>query len=184
MLHNTPESWGAVTKFLHWSMALLIFTLFALGWTADLLPRSPLKIDVFIWHKSLGILALTLVVIRLLWQLANPTPRPPTDTKPWEHVAAKSAHAFLYILMIAMPISGWVINSAANVPFKVFWLVPLPNLTGPNQELRDVAETAHLAMFFLFATVLVAHIGAAIRHHVVKRNNVLTRMLPGSGDDT
>jgi cytochrome b561 len=181
MLRNTEKSWGSVTKFLHWTMALLIFTLFVLGWTAELMPRSPAKIQVFVWHKSFGILALSLVAIRLLWKLANPRPPEPAGD-PWEHFAARTAHFLLYVLMFAMPISGWIVNSTANVPLKVFGLFMLPNITGPNEELNELAEDAHLIMFWIMAATIVAHVGGALRHHVVKRNNVLTRMLPGAGE--
>jgi cytochrome b561 len=181
MLRNTDNSWGSMAKFLHWTMALLIFTLFVLGWTAELMPRSPAKIQTFVWHKSIGILVLGLVAIRLLWKLANRDPRPP-EGKPWEHFAARAAHTLLYVLMFAMPISGWIVNSAANVPLKVFGLFVLPNLTGPSDELRELAEDAHLTMFWIMAATLVAHIGAALQHHLIKRNNVLTRMLPGADE--
>jgi cytochrome b561 len=179
MWRNTQESWGAVAKWLHWTMALLVITLFALGWLAELAPRSPGKINLFVWHKSLGMLALGLAAFRLVWQLANPTPNLPANTPTWERFAARASHALIYVLLFSMPISGWIINSAANVPFRVFWLFPLPHIAAPSQELREIAETVHLTLFWIFLATLLVHIGAAIRHHVIKHTNVLVRMLPG-----
>jgi len=160
-------------------MAALIFVQIGLGWTAASWRLSPLKLNLFVWHKSLGVLILALVALRILWRLGNPAPGLPADTPRWERRAARLSHALLYALMIAMPVTGWIVNSAANVPFSVFWLVPLPAIVGPSKAVQALAALAHVTLFVLLALVLAAHIGAALRHHYVKRNNVLARMLPG-----
>jgi cytochrome b561 len=180
MLRNTDKSWGSLAKFLHWTMALMIFALFALGWVAVQMPRSPAKIQTFVWHKSLGILVLGLVAIRLLWKLANRDPCPPQGPA-WEHFAARATQTLLYVLMFTMPISGWILNSSSNIPLKVFGLFRLPNITGQSEELQELAKTAHLILFWIMAVTLVAHVGGALRHHFIKHNDVLTRMLPGAG---
>jgi len=178
VLRNTDQNWGAIAKLLHWFMAVLIFTQIALGWLAVSWPLSPTKLNLFVWHKSFGMLMLALVVVRLLWRLASPTPALPTDTPRWERTAAHASHALLYALMITMPLSGWVINSAANIPFRIFWLVPLPHIVAPDKALADMAKTIHLGLFVTLSLVLVLHIGAALRHHFIKRNRILVRMLP------
>ena len=181
MLRNTVDSWGAPAKLFHWIMAALILAQIALGWTAASWRLSPTKLDLFVWHKSTGVLILTLVVLRLLWRLGNPAPALPADTPRWERLAARISHALLYLLMIVMPVSGWIVNSAANIPFQIFWLIPLPAIVEPDKQTADLAALAHFALFAVLSTVLLAHIGAALRHHFVKRNNVLARMLPGMG---
>jgi cytochrome b561 len=181
MLRNDRHSWGAVARFLHWGMAALIFAQFALGWTALTWRLSPTKLQLFIWHKSFGILLLVLVLLRLAWRLANTTPALPPGLPHWEHNAARASHLLLYFLMIAMPVTGWIINSAANIPFRVFWLFPLPDITEPDKALEELAKRAHLALFVLLATVVAVHIAAALRHHFVRRNDVLIRMLAGKG---
>jgi cytochrome b561 len=80
--------------------------------------------------------------------------------------------------MIALPVSGWIINSAANIPFRIFWLIPLPAIVAPDKSTADLVALVHGGLFAALALVLVAHIGAALRHHFVKRNAVLIRMLP------
>jgi cytochrome b561 len=164
---------------LHWVMALLVFGLFALGWVAVSLPLSPLKLTMFHWHKSLGLLALVLVVVRILWRLFDRPPGPVAGLEGWERAAARAAHLLLYVLMVAMPLSGWLINSAANFPFKPFGLFPLPDLVAPDKALQEDLQTLHLTGFWLLAALLMLHLGAALRHHFVKRNLVLRRMLPG-----
>src|SRR6266853_211509 len=159
MLRNTADSWGAPAKLFHWLIAVLIFAQIALGVMAASWRVSPTKLELFFWHKSTGMLILALVALRLLWRLANPTPALPSGMAAWERAAARLSHLLLYALMIALPVTGWIVNSASNVPFRIFWLIPLAAL---------------------LALVLVAHIGAALRHHFVKRNTVLERMLPGA----
>src|SRR4029077_11827122 len=109
---NTDIAWGPVAKLFHWTIALLIFTQFALGWIAVTHRLSPTKIQLFVWHKSTGVLVLVLVALRLLWRAMNPSPALPFNTPPGERFAAHASHGLLYVLMIAMPLSGWIINSS------------------------------------------------------------------------
>src|SRR5512145_2981405 len=126
MLRNTDRSWGAGAKFFHWTMAALILFQIMLGIMAVTWPVSPTKLDLFVWHKSFGVLILTLAALRLLWRLTNVTPALPEGMAGWERMGARMSHFVLYLLMLALPLTGWVINSAANIPFRIFWLVPLP----------------------------------------------------------
>jgi cytochrome b561 len=87
----------------------------------------------------------------------------------------------LYVLAVALPLSGWVINSAAGVPFSIFWLVPLPAIVAPDERLEELAKLVHFSLLVALCLVLALHIAAALRHHFVKRNAILIRMLPGRG---
>jgi len=167
-----------MAKTLHWTIAFLIFLQFGLGWIAVSWRLSPTKLDLFVWHKSIGLVILTLAIARLMWRLTNPVPELPTDLPNWERYAAHASHFLLYFIMITMPISGWIINSAANVPFRIFWTVPLPDIVPVSKPLEEYAKTAHLSLFILLCIVLIPHIGGALRHHFIKRDNILTRMLP------
>ena len=180
MLRNTTDSWGAPAKFFHWVMAALILAQITLGWMAASWRMSPTKLNLFFWHKSTGMLILALVALRLLWRLATPPPELPAGMAAWERNAARLSHLLLYGLMIALPVTGWIINSAANIPLRIFWLIPLPAIVAPDKAVAGLVALVHGGLFALLALVLVAHIGAALRHHFVKRNTVLTRMLPGT----
>lgn len=177
MLCNTMDSWGVISKGLHWTMAGFIFVQLVLGPLAVSWRLSPTKLDLFVWHKSIGMLILALVILRAIWRLLNPTPTLPSDLPRWEHTSARLSHALLYLIMFMLPISGWIINSAANIPFKVFWAFPLPDLVSPNKLLEELAKAVHFSLVIGLITLLVLHIGAALRHHIVRRNNVLLRML-------
>jgi cytochrome b561 len=178
MLRNDADSWGAPAKLFHWVMATLIFAQIALGLVAVSLRVSPAKLNLFVWHKSIGMLILALLALRLLWRLSNRAPALPAEMAAWERLGAHLSHSLLYVLMIALPVTGWIISSASNVPFRIFWLVPLPAITGPDKATADLFASVHGWLVTLLALALAAHIGAALRHHYVKHDAVLARMLP------
>jgi len=178
MLRNNATSWGAVAKSFHWIMAALILAQITLGLMAVAWRLSPTKIQLFFWHKSLGMLILALLALRLLWRLANATPLLPADMPRWERSAAHASHVLLYVLLILLPLTGWVINSAANIPFRIFRVIPLPAIVEPDKPLAELFARVHLSLIVVFALILTVHIAAALRHHFVKRTTVLVRMLP------
>lgn len=172
------NTWSAPAKFFHWLVAALILVQLALGVAAVTWGLSPTKLNLFVWHKSTGLLILALVVLRLLWRLGHAAPALPADTPAWERAAAHASHFVLYVLLIALPLSGWVIASASGIPFRIFWRIPLPSIADVDKQVADAAASVHFALLVLLLAVLVIHIGAALRHHYVKRNDVLLRMLP------
>lgn len=181
MLRNTVHSWGTPAKLLHWIVAALVFAQLALGWAAVNWRLSPTKLDLFVWHKSTGMLILGLMVVRMTWRSTNVTPSLPADMRPLERLAAQSSHLFLYLLLLLLPITGWIVNSAANIPFRILWLIPLPAIMEPDKAMADAAARTHFVLGIALSLLLAVHIGAALRHHFLKHNNVLVRMLPGRG---
>ena len=175
---QTVTSWSAPAKFFHWLIAALILAQIAFGLAAVNWPLSPTKLSLFVWHKSTGMLILALVALRLLWRLTHPAPALPPDTPAWERNAACASHFLLYILLIALPLSGWVIASASGVPFRIFWQIPLPAIVAVDKQMADAAALIHFWLIVVFLGLLALHVGAALRHHYVKRNDVLVRMLP------
>ena len=180
MLRNTDLSWGAPAKLLHWMVAALVFVQIALGWAAVSWRLSPTKLDLFVWHKSTGMLILLLMVVRLAWRSANAPPALPAGMRPLERRAARASHFLFYLLLLLMPLTGWIVNSAENVPFRIFWQIPLPSLVEPDEATAHAAARVHLVLFVALSLLLAVHIGAALRHHFFKRNNLLVRMLPGA----
>jgi len=172
------SSWSAPAKLLHWLVAALIVVQAGLGIAAVSWRLSPTKLNLFVWHKSTGMLILAIVVLRLLWRLGHRAPALPADTPAWERGAARASHFILYVLLVALPLSGWVIASASGVPFSIFWRIPLPSIAAVDKEVTDAAASVHFALLLALLAVLIVHIGAALRHHYVKRNDVLVRMLP------
>ena len=174
----SPSAWSAGIKFFHWLVAALILAQFVLGWLAASWPLSPTKLSLFVWHKSIGMLVLALVTLRLVCRLATRAPALPPDMPGWERVAAHASHVLLYLLMVAMPLSGWVVSSASGVPFKIFRQLPLPAIVAVDKHTAELAALVHFLLGVAFAALLVVHVAAALRHHFVKRDEVLVRMLP------
>jgi cytochrome b561 len=177
-LRNDERSWSTPIKTLHWLIALLVIALGALGLYMKGLPNSPAKIQFYALHKSLGLTVLALVALRILVRVSDRRPPHPPTLPAWQRVAAESVHVLLYLALIAMPLSGWLFNSAANFPLKWFGVLSLPALSGPDPELKALARAAHFWLFWCIVALFVVHVGAALRHHFVDRDDVLRRMLP------
>jgi cytochrome b561 len=172
------EHWPAPVKALHWLVAVLIAIQVVLGFAAVAWRLSPAKLDLFVWHKSLGMLILMLVAVRVAVRAALRAPALPEAMPRWERHAARASHALLYALIVALPLSGWVMNSAANVPVRLFWLVLLPAIAPPSKALEAIAARAHLALLAVLLALVALHVAAALRHHRVLHDDVLRRMLP------
>lgn len=177
---GSGRHWTALAKWLHWVVALLIAVQLVLGWVAASWRLSPTQLELFVWHKSIGMLVLLLVVLRLAWRLRHAAPALPQDMPRWERRAALASHVLLYVVMLALPFSGWVDNSASGVPFSIFWFVPLPSIAPVNEDVAGVAGEIHLALGILLIVLVAIHVAAALRHHFIERDDVLVRMLPGS----
>lgn len=178
-LRNTDTRWGGVAQAFHWLIAVLIVAQGAIGLTMVELALSPTKIKVYALHKSIGLTVLALALLRLAWRAGNRAPRDPAATPRWQRVAARVSHVALYVLILALPLSGWLFNSASNFPLAWFGLVHLPSQTGHvDAALKAFALTAHLTLFWTLVAVLVMHVGAALWHHYDQRDDVLLRMLP------
>jgi len=178
-LRNTETRWGAVAQTFHWLIAALVIAQGAIGLTMVELSLSPAKIKVYALHKSIGLTVLALALLRLAWRAGNRAPRDPAATPHWQRIAARVSHAALYVLILALPLSGWLFNSASNFPLAWFGLVHLPSQTGHvDAALKAFALTAHVTLFWILVVVLVVHVGAALWHHYELHDDVLRRMLP------
>jgi cytochrome b561 len=178
-LRNSPQRWGWVAQFLHWSIAVLIIGLAIVGLTMDDLPNSPDKVKVYALHKSTGITVLVLVVLRLTWRFIDKRPPYPATMPRWQRILSEVSHGLLYVVMFAQPLSGWLYNSASNFPLQWFWLFPLPALSGPDPELKHLAHEIHESGFYVIAALLAVHVAAALKHHFIDRDATLARMTPG-----
>jgi cytochrome b561 len=177
-LRNSTSQWGTGTRSLHWLMAVLIIVLGMVGLYMADLPNSPDKIRIYAIHKSVGLTVLALAILRVLWRLGN---RRPADLPmpAWQTWSAHAVHALLYVLMFLLPLSGWLYNSASGYPLQWFWTVQMPSLSGgADPALKPIAHAIHEWGFYVLATLVVVHAGAALRHHFADRDETLLRMLP------
>ena len=162
---------------LHWLTLLLFACGFSLGrWMVDL-PIAPQTFRLYAYHKWIGITVFLLTLARLAWRFAHPV-RPLATTPEWQRRAAVAAHALLYLLLIAIPLSGWIYSSATGVQVVYLGLMPLPNIVGKDRALAAALKTVHFTLNFALLALVLVHAGAALRHHFIDRDRVLLRMLP------
>ena len=119
-----------------------------------------------------------LVVLRLAWRVSHQPPALPAHMAPIERFAAHAGHHLLYVLMFAIPLSGWLMSSAKGVQTVWFGVLPLPDLLAKDKEVGDLLQTVHLSLNVVLITVLLGHVGAALKHHFIDKDDVMTRMLP------
>ena len=172
------DRYTSTAKALHWLMTLLFFGLLALGFYMHDLPLSPEKLKLYSWHKWAGVTAFLLVWLRLLWRVTHRPPALPASMSRQMQLVAHAGHGLLYVLMIAIPLSGWLMSSAKGFQTVWFGVLPIPDLLGKNKEIGDLLQTVHMSLNLLFVTVIAGHIGAALKHHYIDRDDILTRMLP------
>jgi cytochrome b561 len=166
---------------LHWLIAFAIVGTFALGLYMHELPLSPQKLKLYSWHKWAGVTIFMCVVLRLGWRLLHRPPELPAAMPAWQRQAAAATHVLLYLLMFAVPLSGWLMSSAKGFQTVWFGVLPLPDLLDKNKELGDLLKEVHEFLNFSMATLVAAHLGAALKHHFLDRDDVLARMIPFLG---
>lgn len=177
-LKNTENEYGCVAKGFHWVIALLILGLIPLGlYMGGLMP--PFKYEVYDYHKSFGILVLLLAILRVVWRLLSPAPAHLPTHKPWEVMLAKGTHVLLYLGMIGIPLSGWMMSSAGGHPVALFGL-ELPALVSKGASIGKVAKEMHEILPFVLLGILALHVAGALKHKVVDKDTTMARMA-GSG---
>lgn len=163
---------------LHWLTALLILASFTVGLYMVDLPLSPQKLKIYAWHKWAGVTIFLLVIWRLLWRMRHQPPELPIAMPLWQRQLAVGAHFLLYLLMFAVPLSGWLMSSAKGFQTVYFGILPIPDLLGKNVEWGNRLREVHESLNFLMMAVVTGHALAALKHHWIDRDDVLVRMLP------
>jgi len=177
MTTQAPPRYTSTAVVLHWLAAALIVCGFALGLSMVPLPLSRRKLEWYLWHKSIGITVFLLTCVRLAWRTAHPPPVPP-PMPDWQRRAASVSHGALYVLLLLIPVSGWLYSSATGVQVVYLGLVPLPDLVPKDKALAAILRACHVTLNFTLLALVCVHAAAALRHHFVDRDTVLWRMLP------
>lgn len=164
----------------HWLLAVMIIGSFAFGLYMVELPFSPARIKQFNWHKWAGITILTLSAARLLWRLTHRPPALNSSIPNWQKKASHATHLLLYALFFAAPLAGWAYSSAAGFPVVYFGVIPLPDLVSPNPELAGVLKLVHRTLVYSLAALVSLHVLAALKHHFIDRDGLISRINPFS----
>jgi cytochrome b561 len=177
MTLSTPSyRWPA--KLFHWLTAAAVITAIVLGFSMVSAEPGPRQNQLYDLHRSFGALILVLTGARLLWRLYSPPPPLVPGMPAWQEKAATGLHRLLYVLLFAMPLLGWAGTSAFPATITVFGLFELPPLLEPNRELSTILLGIHWRLGWVICVLLVGHIGAALYHHFIKKDDTLRRMLP------
>lgn len=174
---NRHDGWGAIAIALHWLTAITVIFMFALGlYMTGLDYYDPWYRKGPDLHRSIGVLLFVVVVLRLLWRLVGPTPAPLPEHKPWERLLAAAVHIMLYLLLLTLMISGYLITTADGSSIEVFgWFSVPATFTGEHQE--DYAGAVHLFLAWTVIGLALLHAAAALKHHFLDRDRTLRRML-------
>lgn len=160
-------------------MALLIIGAFILGLIMTDIPGlTPAKLKYYSWHKWAGVTVLLLAAVRLVWRLASKTPEYSEALPAWQRRAAQATHGLLYVLMFAVPLSGYFYSLAAGVPVVFFGIVELPVLIQPDPDIKPVLQAIHYWLNMLMAALVGMHVAAALKHQFIDGHPILRRMLP------
>jgi cytochrome b561 len=177
-LRNTADRYGAVAKGFHWLTLLMLIGSFTIAYSMVDLRISPQKLVLYAWHKWVGATVFLVVILRLAWRLRNPVPPLPPGTARLQRRLAGLSHGLLYTILIVMPLTGWVMSSARNLPLVYLGLIEVPSPFGVDPALGDAMIVVHRilsrALLFFFAV----HVLAALQHHFILRDDILRRMLP------
>jgi len=172
---NTEDEYGFLARLFHWVIAFLILALLPVGLGMGEMPRGDARSEVFLLHKSFGLVVFFLGLARLLWRFISPAPEHLESHRPWERALSSAAHVWLYICVIGMPLSGWLMSSAGPFPVPFFGLT-MPSLIGQNEHLGDLFFKVHQILAYTLLAVLVLHIAGALKHQIIDRDETLPRM--------
>ncbi|MGE5027740.1 MAG: cytochrome b [Betaproteobacteria bacterium] len=173
-----PTRYTGMAIALHWMIAFLILAAFPIGLTVSDMALSPLKLKLLSYHKWLGVTIFLLAVMRLTWRATHTPPALPVTVPAWQQRAAHALHGLLYLLLFAIPLSGWLMSSAKGFQTVYLGVLPLPDLVGKDKALGDLLREVHESLNMGLLALLAMHVAAALKHHFIDRDVVLAQMLP------
>ncbi|WP_319379937.1 cytochrome b [Thiomicrorhabdus sp.] len=174
-LKNSENSYGVISRANHWLSAVLFIGLIFLGIYMHELEKSPEKFALYDLHKSLGIGLFILMILRLLWLKISPNPEQLSKTR-FEHILGHATKGLLYLAMLMLPISGWVMSNSGGHEVAFFDLFTLPSIVGENHDIHEIAEGIHEIGKWMLLLILL-HIAGALKHHFIYKDSTLMRML-------
>jgi cytochrome b561 len=178
-VHAATTTYTATAQVFHWLTATIVLSLIPIGLVMGHVEREPWASILYNLHRSLGALLIPVVALRLTWRLTHTPPPLPAGIPLLQRHAASATHFALYILLIVQPILGWVATSAYRAPITIFWLFELPPIWPQNRALSERLFGLHWLVGIAMATLICAHVGAALHHQFIRRDGLLLRMWSG-----
>jgi cytochrome b561 len=175
-----PQGYDLVAKLLHWLIAGLLVVQYAIGWVMPEIHRNTPAEGLISLHLSFGALIVLLVLVRLGWRLTHAAPPPVGGMPRWQALAAQAVHALLYVLLVVLPVLGWMNASYRGYAVSLFDVVPLPALVAKGSPVGRPLGDVHILLSYAMLGVIGLHVLAALYHRFVLRDEVLQRMLPAA----
>jgi cytochrome b561 len=170
--------YNTVARAFHWLTVALLLAIMPMGLVMGGLPRGTLQNTLFITHESLGLTVLGMTALRLLWRFARPAPPPSATLTPFQRKASGGVHALLYVLLFVMPITGYLFVTFRGIELSYFGLVDVPALVAKAKPRAQIAIFVHSSLQWAIYALVALHVGAALHHYFLRRDDVLQRMLP------
>ncbi|MEY3197535.1 MAG: hypothetical protein RLZZ59_906 [Pseudomonadota bacterium] len=179
MLRNSTDSFGSLSRFLHWVVGLMIIGLLCVGFYMTDLPNSDEKWQIYGLHKATGTLVFGLIIIRILWRLINVAPELPTTMKPLLQTGYKLGVKSMYLLMFVMPLSGIFMSLYSGHDISVYGLFSIKAFELSNKELAHILHSIHVYSGIILACIISVHTMLALYHHLIVKDRLLLRMICG-----
>lgn len=177
-LRNTPDSFGLITRIIHWTMALLIIGMLALGLRISGMEPGLANLWLYGLHKSIGLIILSLVVIRIGWHAISPPPAPTGPPSAWSQRLARFSHLAIYALLIVIPLSGWAASSASGLDVMLFDRWVIPPIAPVSEAWENAGWAVHGIATKLLIGLLLLHVAGALKREM-EGDGTLTRMIRG-----
>jgi len=186
-MRNDKDGYGTVTKSLHWTIFILFTVMFVLGFglmggSEGSTAFGAAWSSVFDWHATLGLIVLVLALVRIVWRAKTPLPSWAPGLSTRERSLAHRTEQVMYFVMVAKPLSGYVLAGSAGHSIHLFGAVPFGNPFGDSSTLESIALAIHIVTGVMFLLVWVVHVGQALRHQFMLKDGLLRRMLPADRD--
>ena len=175
---NKPGGYSGFHKLLHWLVALSVLTTVPVALAMGRAAPGPMQDNLYNFHKSLGVTIFVLMVLRIISRVTAGAPAPEPTLNRFQRAASSAVHGLLYLLLILMPINGYVANSLFGAATPVFGLFEIPPLLAKNEAFANSIFMVHRLMGFTVLALAAVHIAAALQHYFIRRDGVLQRMLP------
>jgi cytochrome b561 len=178
--HGQTAGYTGTAKALHWAIVALLAGQFIVAWAMPEIRRNTVPETLINLHLSLGALILILVIVRLAWRLTHAEPAPADGLPPAQLQTARAVHFLLYVLLLAIPVLGWMSASFRGFPVTLFGLVELPSLMAKRAPGFGWTGDVHTFLSYTMLALVGLHVAATLYHWLIRRDGVLQRMLPGS----
>jgi cytochrome b561 len=179
-MSDVPLRYSPAQKWLHWlTAALIVLVMIPAGLTMTRLGEGETTNRLYELHKSFGVIIFALVGLRVILRLSRGAPPLEPGIPAWQRFAARVSHYALYMLIVLIPITGWVATSACCAPVNLFWTIPVTLPVGGGEDFSKAVFRLHYGFVYTLMGIVAIHVAAALQHHFVRRDRTLVRMLPG-----